>query len=139
MKYLGSFRHRLVIYTALLILLGAVAPLVYAAGTTANLSWTLPVTYNDGTTALPATDIASITVCWTPPSSGGPQAGCVTKAGALTTTTIPVACGGESFTVAVTTTATAAYPNASSDPSASVPYATGVKCKPNPPTGLGVQ
>jgi hypothetical protein len=49
-----------------------------------------------------------------------------------------VACGAVSFTVSVTTTATAMYPNATSGQSNAVPYATGVTCAPNPPTGLAV-
>lgn len=44
-------------------LLLAFVTLTFAAGTAANLTWTAPTTYSDGT-ALAPTDIAFYTVTW---------------------------------------------------------------------------
>lgn len=105
----------------------------HAAGTTANISWTAPIAYNDGppATALPASDIAFYTVSW------GTNAGQSLQVTA-TSATVPVACGSANFTVTVTTTATAKYPNATSAPAGPVAYASGVTCAPKPVTGLQV-
>jgi len=97
---------------------------VYAAGPTATVSWTPPTAYIDNS-ALPASDIASYTVSW----NGGSK----TIAAPATTTTVPVPCGSQTFTVLVTTTSSAKYPATSSDPSAPITYASGVTCRPNPP------
>lgn len=106
-----------------LLLLGLVLTAeVWAAGTTATVSWTAPTSYIDNT-PLPATDIASYTVLWT----GG------SKTVTGLSTTVPVPCGSQTFTVIVTTTATAKYPSSTSDPSAPITYASGVTCRPNPP------
>lgn len=103
-----------------------------AAGTTANLTWTNPATYVDGS-PLPATDIAGYTITW----SGPPSGSLTLTAGSVTTATVPIACGSVNFTVVVNTTATALYPSTSSSPSSPpAAYATGVKCSPNPVTGV---
>jgi hypothetical protein len=104
------------------------------AGTSANLSWIAPTTYSDGST-LPATDIALYTIQWT---GGNAQVHTqIVNAPALAAV-VNVPCGSASFSVTVTTTATAAYPNATSVPAGPVPYATGVTCQPNPVSGLTV-
>lgn len=109
-----------------------------AAGTTANLSWTLPVAYIDGST-LPASAIASTTVEWRRTASGA-VVGSVTVVTPAITATVPnLVCGGFVFDAFVTLTATAAVdPGGSSAPSAQANYATGVTCSPNPPGALTV-
>ncbi len=109
----------------------------YAAGATANLSWSAPPTYTDSE-AMPAGDIGYYTIFWTPVAGGGPAAGSLKVTGA-TSAVVPVPCGGETFSVSVTTSASAKYPNSSSAPSSAVPYASGIACTPNPPAGLTVQ
>lgn len=109
----------------------------HAAGTTANVSWTAPTQYTDNS-ALPATDIDHYTITWAPATGQSGPSGSLNVAGNLTSTTVPVACGNTSFTVSVTTSATAKYPNATSAPSNLVPYATGVTCGPKAVTGVTV-
>lgn len=96
-----------------------------AAGTTANVSWTAPTVYTDGT-ALPATDIANYTINW---SAASPYAasGSVTAASGLTIVVSSLTCGSYSFTVTVKTTATAYSPNAQSTTAPFV-YNTGIVC-----------
>lgn len=109
----------------------------YAAGATANLSWTAPTAYIDGE-PLPAAQIDHYTITWTtasPAGVGGPT-GSLTVPGTATAATVPVPCGSVNFSITVTTTAAAVFPNATSAPDGPVPYATGVTCGPNPVTGL---
>lgn len=101
------------------------------AGTTANLAWTAPTAYLDGTT-LPAADIAFYTVSYT--FAGQAQTKVVNAPSV--TTTVPVPCGGTTFSVSITTKSTAVYPNATSGSSNQVPYASGVSCVPNAPSNL---
>lgn len=101
--------------------------LVYAAGNTANISLTAPTQYLDGK-PLPLTDIDHYTVSWT-----GDQTGSMTIAAPATTGTAAVACGNVTFTATVTTNAAATYPNATSGPTNTVPYPTGITCSPKPP------
>lgn len=109
----------------------------YGAGTTANLTWTAPTAYTDGT-SLPAADLDHYTISWAPAAGQSGPTGSTTVAGNLTAATVPVPCGQVSFTLTVTTGASAHYPNATSGPAGPVPYVTGVTCQPNPPTGLAV-
>lgn len=109
-----------------------------AAGTSAKLSWVAPTTYTDSTT-LPVADIASYTITWGPTGVASGPAGSTTVPAGTLATTINVPCGSTAFTVAVTTTASAKYPGTTSAPTSPVPYASGVSCAPNPPTGLVVQ
>jgi hypothetical protein len=131
---------RLAIVAAALVTLCSVA---FGAGTTANVSWTAPTAYVDGT-ALAASDIASYTVSWAPATGQAGPSGSLKVSPAAGSTavptlaTVPVACGDVTFTVTVTTTASAHYPNMTSAPSSPVPYATGAQCVPNPPTGVQV-
>lgn len=107
----------------------------HAAGTSATLSWTMPNQYVD-TTPLPLSDIGITTITWTRPGSAS-ILGSVNVNAPATTVVVPgLACGNFSFTATVTTTSTAAQPNATSDPTNPASYATGINCKPNPPTGL---
>jgi hypothetical protein len=118
----------------LLPLLGLLAAtLALAAGTTANVAWTAPTAYTDGT-AVGATDIASYTVTWT--GSGASTSGSVKVIAPATTAAVTVPCGSATFTVTVTTSATAYIPNVTSSPTTGVPYATGVTCTINPPSAL---
>lgn len=103
-----------------------------AAGTTATVSWTLPPTYTDNV-SLPTADVKFATVTWS--RSTGSSVGSITVAMPALTVQIPnLVCGNFNFVVSLTTTDTATYPNTTSDNSNLVPYATGIACKPNPPT-----
>jgi hypothetical protein len=120
-----------------LILLGAVT-VTFGAGTTANLTWTLPTKYTNGTT-LPATDLAYTTISWTPQAGNSPGlTGSVKVTAPATTTVVSVPCSSVNFFASVTTTSGATYPNATSTNAGPVPYATGIVCTANPPTGLAV-
>lgn len=112
----------------------ACATAAFAEGALANLSWSLSPVYTDGN-AMPASDVASFTVSWVPKVGvPGVVAGSKSVAGGLLSTTVPVACGDVVFTVALTTTGTARYPNATSSQSNGAPYATGIVCGPIAPT-----
>jgi len=102
---------------------------------TANLSWTAPSQYTDGTN-LSLSDIAFYTVQWT--TAGGATQTKVVNAPTVTAT-VAALCGTANFTVTVTTSATAVYPNATSAPSGPVPFVSSVTCAPNPVTGLTVK
>jgi hypothetical protein len=117
--------------------LGASLTIAYASGTTANLTWTAPTQYTDGS-AIAAGELDHYTITWAPATGQVGPSGSLTVAGNLTATTVPVACGQVSFTITVTTTASAKYANATSAPGGPVPYATGVTCVPKAVTGLGV-
>lgn len=115
-----------------------VSGVVFGAGTTANVSWVAPTQYTDGT-ALANGDIDHYTVTWAPGSGQSGPSGSLKVAGTASTAVVPVACGQATFSITVTTSATAKYANVTSAPSNPVPYATGVTCTVNPPTGLAVQ
>lgn len=102
---------------------------------TATVSWTAPTQYTDGT-ALAATDIASYTVTYQTATSAVKSL--TVPAGTLTTT-VAALCGTANFSVTVTTTATAVYPNATSSPAGPVPFVSSVNCVPNSPSGLTVK
>ncbi|HZT04330.1 MAG TPA: hypothetical protein VFA39_18935 [Steroidobacteraceae bacterium] len=119
------------------IVLGAAAPAI-AAGTSAKLSWTAPVAYTDGA-ALAASDLDHYTITWAPAAGQAGPSGSVTVAGNLLATTVPVPCGSTSFSITLTTTAAAHYPNATSGPAGPVPYVTGVTCSPNAPGAFQAQ
>lgn len=106
--------------------------LALAAGTTANLSWTAPTQYTDNT-SIAAGELDHYTIAWAPQAGKTGPTGSLTVAGTLTSATVPVACGDVTFTLTVTTSATAKYPNATSGPAGPVPYVSGVSCAPNPP------
>lgn len=114
---------------------GILAGVAFAAGTTANLSWTAPTAYVDST-PLPSSDIDHYTITWAPATGQVGPSGSETVPGSAVTSTAPVPCGSTSFSITVTTTATAHYPNATSAPAGPVPYASKVTCSPNPPGGL---
>lgn len=123
-----------IILLLVLILAMAYYSRAHAAGTTATVSWQAPIEYLDGV-ALPASDIASYTVRWR-----GDVSGQKTVAGNVLETVVNVPCGGMTFTVLVTLTASARVPNESSQESNGVPYATGVECRtPNPPGAVTVR
>lgn len=109
----------------------------YGAGTTANLTWSAPTTYTDGS-AIASGDIASYTISWAPASGQSGPTGTQSATASAVAATVPVACGSVTFTISVTTSSTAKYPNVTSGPSNAVPYATGVTCTINPPSGLAV-
>lgn len=107
---------------------------VLAAGTTANLSWTISqadMTYLDGT-PYAAADIKEFEVSWNP----NPPATPLIVAGNLRATTIPVLCGGRVFSVRIVMSATAKYPNSKAEPKLSNDYDSGVACVPKPVSGV---
>lgn len=108
-----------------------------AAGATATASWVAPTTYSDGS-SLPISDIDHYTLTWAPASGQSGPSGSMNVAAGTISQTVNALCGSTTFTISVTTTATARYPNATSTPSGPVPYASGIACTPNPPTGLAV-
>lgn len=114
----------------------AFAPSALAAGTTANLSWTLPSTWSDGST-LSVSDLKETLIEWRR-TAAGPVVGSVRVTAPASSVSVPgLACGDFVFTASAVAKSTALYPNsqsASSSPPAA--YATGVECRPNPPTGL---
>lgn len=124
----------------LLAALAIASPPAEAAGTTAHLSWTPSLFYNDcipvspattcNGTAIPLSDLKEYVVNWT-----GAFTGSLRVSAPATSTDIPVPCSAVTFTVQEVTTASAKYPSSTSDPSSALPYATGVTCKPNPPVG----
>jgi hypothetical protein len=107
----------------------------WAAGRSATVTWSAPAAYAEDT-ALPATDIDHYTLSWVPAAGAGPSGSVDVKA---LTAVIPVTCGSVLFSVTVTTTASAVYPNTTSAPVGPVPYASGIACAPNPPGALAVQ
>lgn len=115
-----------------------VSGVVFGAGTSANVKWIAPTAYTDGS-AVAAGDLDHYTLSWAPATGQAGPTGSVTIAGNLTAATVPVACGEVTFTISVTTSASARYPNVTSGPGGAVPYVTGVTCTVNPPTGLAVQ
>jgi hypothetical protein len=128
MNALKEFFVKTFAYALLFLLVGALA-ISFAAGTSATLTWNAPTTYSDAS-ALPVTDIAFYTVSW--------NGGTVQVTSPALTTVVTVPCGSTAFSITVTTSATAKYPNATSAPDGPVPYATGIACVPNPPQGLAV-
>lgn len=111
------------------------APLFAAtafAGTSTTITWTPPTTYTDNT-PMPAADLKNYTVTWTRPSSTavvGTLNVAAPASGAVVNTLV---CGKYNFTVSVTTTAAAAYPNATSAASNASTFDTGINCLPNAP------
>lgn len=102
----------------------------------ATVSWQAPTTYTDGE-ALPASEIAFYTVQWT--GGGTATQTKVVNAPGLSTVVAAI-CGSVSFTVSVTTTATAKYPNATSAPAGPVPFvSSSASCTPNPPVAVTVK
>jgi len=59
----------------------------------------------------------------------------------LLSATVPALCGTVNFTVSVTTSASAKYPNATSTPAGPVPFVSSATCvgAPNPPGALSVK
>lgn len=125
--------NRLLLVLAACLLVGS----AHAVGTSATLTWTLPTAYTDGT-ALPASQIASTVISWTRPTASIATGSVVVDAPGVTVVVPGLVCGDFKFTAHVLTTASATYPSAASAEASSTPatYATGVACKPNPPTGL---
>lgn len=115
----------------------AALTVTFGAGTSATLNWQAPTEYTDGS-PIQSGDIAYYTVNWAPAAGQSGPSGSLQTSGPVLTATVPVPCGAVSFTVTVTSSGTAKYPNTTSAPTNPVPYASGVTCAPNPPTGLAV-
>jgi len=105
-----------------------------AAGTSANLSWTHPTTYIDGT-PLALADIGSTVITWRR-TAGGPVVATLTvPAPAAATTVTGLVCGDFVFTARTVMRVDA---NSSDETAPPAPYTTGITCRANPPTGLQV-
>jgi hypothetical protein len=116
---------------AALLLAALVTSTALASGTTALLAWVAPTAYSNGITLAP-TEIAYYTITYTV----GPSNQSLQVLAPALSTTVVVSCASTTFTISVTTTATATYPNATSGASSGVPYASGVTCVPNAPSGF---
>lgn len=111
-----------------ILVIGAVA---LAAGTSATLSWQMPTQRIDGS-PLVLSDIKEIWIRWRRPGSTTVVGSVRVPAPAVTTVVNNLVCGKFEFT------ATTVLNDAdTSDQSTAAPYDTAVKCKPNPPGGLG--
>jgi hypothetical protein len=93
--------------------IGSIA-VTLAAGATANVSWVAPTSYTDGS-AIGATDIDHYTLNWAPAVGQAPgPSGSVNIPAGILTAHVAVACGVTTFTVSVTTSTTARFPNVTS-------------------------
>src|SRR5579885_206625 len=102
------------LFATALTLLAAVT-VTLGAGTTANLSWTPPTQYTDGS-PIGSSDLAYYTISWTPASGVGGPSGSMKVTAPATAATVPVPCGSVNFTLTVTTGSAALYANATSAP-----------------------
>ncbi|MDE2097473.1 MAG: hypothetical protein KGL39_09530 [Patescibacteria group bacterium] len=109
------------VLAAVLMLLMACG-LALAAGQSANVSWTIPTTYTDGT-SMPVSALQGYIVFWQSASAGAPSGEQMVAGGATNAVVIHINCGIVNFTlVSVTTT------GAMSAPSNVVNYNTGLQC-----------
>lgn len=108
-----------------------------SSGATANtvISWLAPIQYVDGS-AIASGELDHYTVTWVAVTG---TSGSITVPASSLSAMVPILCGAANFTVTVTTTSTAKYPNATSSAAGPILYDSQVKCAPNPPTGLAVQ
>jgi len=103
-----------------------------AAGTTANLSWTHPTTYIDGT-PLALADIGSTVITWRRTATGPVVATLTVPAPATTAAVQGLVCGNFVFTARTVMRVSA---DSSDETAPPAPYSTGITCRANPPTGL---
>ena len=108
---------------ALLLLLPALA---FAAGSAANLEWTHPTQYTDGSAINPA-DIAETLIQWRRPGSET-VVGSLHVPAPAANAVAAVACGDYTFTAQ-----TIMKDAAASGETGRIAYSSGVKCTPNPP------
>lgn len=129
MRFLARLAARLLSVLLILLVLVILDPMgaAFASGTTMNVAIVYPTVYSSGD-ALPASDIASVTIQW---SFVGAQTKTITAPS--TATTITILCGKVSVSAFVTTTASALYPSVAGTVSPSAVYDTGVVCKPGAP------
>lgn len=107
-------------------------PLTFAAGTSAQIDWVHPTANTDGS-PLALTEIKESLVSWSRVSEPSLTVGSIRVAAPSTGVSIPnLTCGDFLFTVKTIVKTN----DVSSDPSNPVMYATGITCKPNPPTGV---
>lgn len=101
---------------------------VFAAGTTATVTWIAPTQFTDGT---PLTGLIGYRIDAKPKTYAGSTLTKSVGPSVLTSQFAGLTCGDYDFTV-ITLAGT------NSDPSNTAAYATGVTCsnKPNPPTGV---
>ena len=105
--------------------LAFIAPAYAADNTEAQIQWTLPAKYLDGT-KVPVKDFASVTILWN--INGGAVSGKNVVSALPPVMLIPTPCGVYTFVGQYTTKPTAHVPN-STQTSASVTWDSGVKCK----------
>jgi hypothetical protein len=103
-----------------------------AAGASATITWTHPVAYTDGS-VIAVGEIKETIITWRRPGNSSIVGSVRVTAPANTTVVTGLACGSFSFTAA---TVVKTNDDTSAD-AAPVLYATGVRCLPNPPSGLG--
>jgi hypothetical protein len=120
-----------VLFGAALALIGVLgtAP-ARAAGTTANLSWTMATQNEDGSTLAPSSIVETI-IEWRRPGSSV-LVGSLRVPAPATSTVANVICGDYDF-VAYTVVAGGVQSAASAPPAR---YGTTITCRPNPPSGL---
>lgn len=106
---------------------------VFAAGTSATLSWQLADSYIDGA-PLAAANIKETLIEWRRPGNTTVVGSVRVAAPAITKVVPGLVCGNFEFVAYTITVAPAESSDASTPP---VVYATGVTCKANPPKGLG--
>jgi hypothetical protein len=105
----------------------------HAAGDSATLQWANATTFQDGT-PLAATDIKETLIQWRRPGNATVVGSVRVAAPANSTVVQGLVCGNFEFTGV---TILKVNSTASSESTPPAPYATGIQCKPNPPTGLG--
>jgi hypothetical protein len=119
-------KHKALFIAGLLLATAALA-----AGTTANLSWSFPTEYTDGS-SLAVADIQETVIQWRRPNSetvvGSLRVTAPTAAAVAT-----VVCNNYTFTAKIVM-----KDAAESGETGRAAYATGIKCVPNPPSGLTV-
>jgi hypothetical protein len=129
-------RHafKILALTAVVFVAMCVVHAAQAAGTSATLTWTHPVVYTDGST-LAATEIKETIITWRRPGTSAVVGSVRVAAPANTTVVTGLTCGSFNFTAA---TVVRTNDDTSADTAPAL-YATGVRCAPNPPTGLKVE
>ena len=127
-------RHGFILVAALAIIIVVIASvsIAKAAGTSANLAWTHPNAYTDGS-ALDVADIKETIITWRRPGRTNVVGTVRVTAPASQTVVTGLTCGSFAFTLATVMTS-----GTTSDDSQPVTYSTGIQCAPNPPTNLKV-
>lgn len=105
------------------------APSAIPASTSSTIAWTMPTTYTDGSAIVPS-DIKESIVTWYRPGSTVAVGSVHVAAPATSVSVTGLSCGSFEFSVV------AVVKTVNSDESSRALFATGIQCKPNPPTGV---